>query len=189
MTALFLSVLLLGLIAGVRAMLLGTEHLPAGVMLPAPHERKSEHVPDAEPSPLFNWASVAAFAFVFGLVGYLFTRFGGWSIPVRIVAAIVAGGAAMAIQSLLIARWAIPSARAEQTDERYLLQGTIARVTLAIPAGGQGQLQYTLDNATFTLPARETEGRTVDANVEVVLDRVESGVAYVEPWSLVEQRL
>jgi hypothetical protein len=187
--ALFLTVLLLGLLAGVRAMLLGTEHLPRGVRLPAPHERKTEHVPDAEPSALFNWASVAAFAFAFGLTGYLFTRFSSLSIPVRLVIATVSGGAAMAMQSLLIARWAIPSARADQVDERYLLQGTIGRVTRTIPEAGEGELQYTLDNATYTMPARETGGALVPVNVEVVLERVEAGVAYVEPWAQVEQRL
>lgn len=189
MNALFLTVLLLGLVAGVRAMLLGTERLPTGVSLPAPHERKSEHVTDAEPSALFNWASVAAFAFAFGLAGYLFTRFTGWSVPVRLLLAAVSGGAAMAGQSLLISQWAIPSARADQVDERYLLQGTIGRVTRSIPAAGDGEWQYTLDNATYTLPAREIAGAPVACDVEVVLDRIELGVAYVEPWAQVERRL
>jgi hypothetical protein len=187
--ALFLTVLLLGLIAGVRAMLLGTEHLPTGVLLPAPHERTTEHVPDAEPSALFNWASVAAFAFAFGLAGYLFTRFTLWSVPVRIVAATLVGGGAMAIQSLLIARWAIPAARADHVDERYLLQGTIGRITRAVPALGEGELQYTIDNHTYTMPAREVAGASLALDADVVMERVEAGVAYVEPWAQVEQRL
>lgn len=170
-------------------MLLGTEKLPSNVKLPAPHERTSEHVPDAEPSALFNWASVAAFAFAFGLAGYLFTRFTEWGALARVVAAIVSGAAAMTVQSLLIARWAIPSARADQVDERYLLQGTIGRITRDVPAEGQGEMQYALDGVTYTLPAREIAGMSVAADVEVVLDRVEAGVAYVEPWAQVEQRL
>lgn len=189
MNALFLVVLLVGLVAGVRAMLLGTEHLPRGVKLPAPHERTSEHVEDAEPSALFNWASVAAFAFAFGLAGYLFTRFTGWSAPARVIAAVIAGGAAMAVQSLLIARWAIPSARAEHVDERYLLQGTIGRISQEVPANGEGKLQYTLDGVTYTVPAREVSGALLAQDVEVVMDRVEGGIAYVEPWAQVEQRL
>ena len=170
-------------------MLLGTEHLPRGVQLPAPHERTSEHVPDAEPSALFNWASAAAFAFAFGLAGYLFTRFSSWSPLVRIIAATVAGGAAITVQSLLIARWAIPSARADHVDERYLLQGTIGRISREVPQNGEGELQYTLDNVTYTLPAREVTGALLAEDVEVVMDRVEDGVAYVEPWAQVEQRL
>lgn len=189
MNALFLTVLLLGLIAGVRAMLLGTEHLPRGVQLPAPHERTTEHVTDAEPSALFNWASAAAFAFAFGLAGYLFTRFSTWGVPARVIAASVVGGAAITLQSLLIARWAIPSARADHTDERYLLQGTIGRISREVPRDGEGELQYTLDNITYALPARELMGASLAQDVEVVMDRVEGGVAYVESWAQVEQRL
>lgn len=180
---------MLGLIIGVRAMLLGTERLPVGVTLPAPHERKSEHVPDAEPSALFNWASVAAFAFAFGLTGYLLTRFTEWGAVGRVVVAIVAGGAALTIQSLLIAQWAIPSARAEAVDERYLLQGTIGRISREVPVNGQGELQYTIDGATYNIPAREVTGALLEQDAEVVMDRVEDGVAYVESWAQVEQRL
>ncbi|MEP6780617.1 MAG: hypothetical protein ABJC26_12055 [Gemmatimonadaceae bacterium] len=189
MTALFLGVLLVGLVLGVFVMLNGTERLPSGVTLPAPHERVSDHVVAAEPSALFNWASMAAFAFGFGLSGYLFTRFSALPIATRIVIAAAIGAGAMTIQSLLIARWAIPSARAEEVDERYLLQGTLARTTREIPADGTGELQYALDGVSYTLPARSLDGQLLSSDVEVVLDRVEDGVAFVEPWARVEQRL
>lgn len=189
MNVLFLTLLLAGLIAGVRAMLLGTEHLPHGVVLPAPHERTSDHVPAAEPSALFNWASLAAFAFGFGLTGYLFTRFTALNAVALLAVATAIGAAAMTVQSLLIARWAIPAARADQVDERYLLQGTIARIIEAVPARGEGELQYTHDDITYALPAREVSGWALALDVEVVLDRVEGGVAYVESWAQVERRL
>lgn len=189
MTALFLGLLLAGLLLGVFAMLNGTEHLPQHVTLPAPHERVSEHVIDAEPSALFNWASIAAFAFAAGLTGYLLTRFGSLATVWELVIAAAAGAVALTVQSVLIARWAIPAARAEQVDERYLLQGTIGRVTAAVPVEGTGVMQYTLDGMTYTLPARGVDGSALDTDVEVVLDRVERGVAYVEPWAQVEQRL
>ena len=63
MNALFLGVLLIGLLLGVFAMLHGTERHPQNITLPAPHERVTEHLVDAEPYALFNWASLAAFAF------------------------------------------------------------------------------------------------------------------------------
>lgn len=189
MSAFFLVVLLAGLLLGVFAMLFGTEHVPRNITLPAPHERTSEHVIDAEPSALFNRASMAALASVCGVTGYLLTRFSDWSVGVRLVVAALAGAGAMALQSLIIARWAIPSARAEHIDERYLLQGTIGRVTRAIPPGGDGEIQYTLDGVSYTLPARGVDAGELVADVEVVLDRIEVGVAYVEPWAQVEQRL
>lgn len=168
-------------------MLFGTERRVAPAT--APHERRNEHNPAAEPSPVFNLASLAAFAFGFGLSAYLLTRFSPLPIEARVIIAGITGGAAMGLQSILIARWAIPGARAEQLDERYLLQGAIGRVTVAIAEHGVGEIEYTLDDRTYALPARTIDDAAVSARTEVVIDRVESGVAYVEPWSRVESRL
>lgn len=179
--------LLSGLILGVFAMLYGTERRVHPII--APHERRSEHNPASEPSPLFNLASIAAFTFGFGLTAYLITRHTSLPMTAQVVIAAVAGGLAMTLQSVLIARWAIPSARAEQVDGRYLLQGTIGRTTSAIPADGVGEMMYVLDNESYTLPARSMDASAVSDNTEVVIDRVEGGVAYVELWTRVESRL
>ena len=101
----------------------------------------------------------------------------------------MAGGGSLALQALLIARWAIPGARADHIDQRYLLQGTLARVTDAAPADGTGALVYALDGHEYTLPVRSMDGTALSAGMDVVIDRVEDGVAYAESWALVEQRL
>jgi hypothetical protein len=187
--ALALGVLIVGLVLGVFAMLYGTERRVRSTAAPKPHERTSEHDPAAEPSPLFNLASAAAFSVGFGLTGYLVTRYTSWPMSSRVVIAGVAGGLAMALQSLLIARWAIPGARAEHVDERYLLQGTLARITQDVPFGGEGALRYVLDDQTCELAARDIDGGAIAAGTDVVIDRVEHGVAFVESWVRVEQRL
>lgn len=176
-----------GLVLGVIAMLHGTERVvaPKGV----PHERRSEHDPDAEPSPVANRSTVAAAAFGFGLTGYLVDRATDWSAPAVLGVALLAGGAAFALQSLLIARWAIPSARADAVDERFLLQGTLARVTRRAPAGGTGELVYALEGHEYVLPVQAMDGTALAEGVEVVIDRVEGGVAFAELWAAVEQRL
>lgn len=179
--------LLSGLVLGVFAMLYGTERRVHPAV--APHERHSEHDPASEPSPLFNLASLAAFTFGFGLTAYLLTSKTSLPMAAQVVVAAVTGALAMTLQSVLIARWAIPSARAEQVDERYLLQGTIGRITNTIPADGSGEMLYVLDGATYTLPARSLDSASVSDNTEVVIDRVEGGVAYVELWTRVESRL
>ena len=176
-----------GLVLGVYAMLYGTERAVTSPL--APHERRSEHNPAAEPSAFFNRASVAACAVGFGLGGYLTERFADGHWGVSLVVAIVAGGAAYALQTVLIARWAIPSARRDAVDERYLLQGTLARVIDAAPAAGLGRLVYALDGREFTLPVRALDGTALAAGIDVVIDRIEAGIAWAEPWSLVEQRL
>ena len=189
MTAVSLAVLTVGLVMGVFAMLFGTERSvqPAGAI--KPHERKSEHDPAAEPSPYLNLASAAAFAVGFGLTGYLLAGKTSWPMVAQVVVAIAAGGAALVLQSALIARWAIPGARSDHIDERYLLQGTLARITSDVPKDGVGMLRYALDEREFDLPARTLDGEPAVRGTDVVIDRVEDGVGYVELWSRVEQRL
>lgn len=188
MTTVFLALLVIGLVLGVFAMLYGTEK-QATHQGKAPHERRSEHDPAAEPSPLFNMASIAAFAFGAGLTGYLLTRGTTFTPLLVMTLSVSAGLAAFILQALLIARWAIPSARADQMDERYLLQGTLGIVTSAIPADGEGTMRYALDGKEYTLPARNFEPGAMDAGTEVVIERIENGIAYVELWAQVEQRL
>lgn len=187
MTVVTLAFFVTGLVLGVYAMLHGTERSVAP--MGAPHERRSEHNPASEPSALFNLASIAAFGVVFGLTGYLLDRHTGFSWVASLVVALVAGGGAYALQSLLIARWAIPSARADDMDPRYLLQGTLARITHEAQANGTGTLVYELDGHECTLPVRSLDGEALAEGIEVVIDRVDEGVAFAEPWSAVEQRL
>lgn len=187
MTAVSLAVLLTGLILGVFAMLYGTERQVQPVV--APHERRSEHDPAAEPSALFNRASLAAFAVGFGLTGYLLDRVTPWGWLPLLLVALLAGGAAYAGQALLMARWAIPSARQDAVDERFLLQGTLGRVTRAATADAAGLMTYALDGREYTLPVRAMHGGALADGVDVVIDRVEDGVAHVELWADVEQRL
>lgn len=186
-----LVLFVVGLVLGVSAMLHGTEKPVAASTRPAvaPHERRSEHDPAAEPSPVANRSTAAAFAFGAGLTGYLLARGTGWpSWGVALVALLV-GGVAFALQSLLIARWAIPSARADTVDARYLLQGTLARVTREAGVMEPGELVYELDGHQCTLPVRSLDGSALAAGADVVIDRVEDGVAFAEPWAVVEQRL
>ena len=184
-----LSALILGLILGVWAMLYGTERQVSGSPAALPHERRTVHDVAAEPSPWFNRASVAAFCVAFGVTGYLVSHNTAWSMPTQVIVAGVAGGVAMSLQSLLIARWAIPSARAEHVDERYVLQGTLATITNPVPAGGVGRVHYGLDGRDVELPARAMDDSALPPASEVVIDRVEDGVAYVELWTRVESRL
>ncbi len=189
MAAVSLIVLTAGLLLGVFAMLYGTERRTTSLGAVLPHERTSEHDVAAEPSPVFNMATVGAFSVGFGLTGYLLTRNTAWPVWVQLAVAIVVGGLAMVGQTLLIARWAIPAARADHIDERFLLQGTLGRVLRDIPVGGEGTVRYALDGREVDLPAREMTHGAIALGSDVVIDRVEDGVAYVELWALVEQRL
>ncbi len=189
MTVVGLGFLIGGLVLGVFAMLYGTERSVRNRSVSKPHERRSEHDPATEPSPFFNLATVGAFSVAFGLTAYLVARHTLWSLAAQVVVSLLAGGVAMWLQSLLIGRWAIPAARAEHIDERFLLQGTLARVVETIPTEGAGRVSYALDGHQCVLSARDIDDANISAGTDVVIDRVEGGVAYVERWARVEQRL
>ena len=193
MIALSLGVLIVGLVLGVFAMLYGTERTvraaPSARPSAMPHERTSEHDQAAEPSPFFNRSSLAAFSVGFGLTGYALATYTAWPVGVQIVLAILVGVLALWIQALLITRWAIPGARAEHVEERYFLQGTLAHIVRDVPVGDSGALRYTLDGRDYELPARDIDGNAIPAGTDVVIDRVDDGIAYVELWVRVEQRL
>jgi hypothetical protein len=175
LTAVFLASFLAGLLLGVRAMIVGVERPPRT---------------GTQPRTALTAPSVAAAATTFGLTGYVLLRYMGAGAAAAI--AIAAGLALLSALSAiaLIAKWAVPSAAAEPPDERYLLQGTPATVTRAVTADVDGEVSYAAaDGAQYATPARSFDGSALGVGAEVVIDRVEDGVAYVEAWALVEKRL
>jgi hypothetical protein len=189
MSVLFLACCLVGLLLAVYAMLYGVERRRVSASPAPPHEATGSYDPAIEPSPVFNLQVVAALVVAFGLTGYLLTRFTALGVLQRtaiagLLAAVSAGGAV-----LLIARWAIPGARDEAVDERFLLQGHPARVTQAIAGEQAGEIAYVADGRRHTVAARSLDGEALTVDTDVAIERVEDGVAYVEQWARVEERL
>jgi membrane protein implicated in regulation of membrane protease activity len=180
MPALFLASFLLGLVLSVLAMIHGVQRgeIPS---FPTPPEIE-------RPRARLSWPIVAAFLTVFGVVGYPMSRYSSLA-PTPILLVSVAAGALAAFGAvLLVAKWAIPSAMRDEVDERYVYMGHIARVTRPITST-DGAIEYTVDGTTHALDARSIDGSTVPPETEVVIERVESGTAYVEPWVTVEKRI
>ena len=197
MQYLFQAVFLLGLLLAVAAMLFGVERRATRVV-PVPGEpvhARSGRVPamhgSAPPAPRARWNLPlwAAFCSVFGATGYLLTRYTALGLGLRVLIAVAVGGAAIFGAIALIAKWAIPSAKRDPEDPRYVLQGHPAHVARAIGPASAGEIAYEVDGTRYAAKARSIDGQPVEAGAEVVIERVEDGVAYVEPWSAVEQRL
>jgi hypothetical protein len=181
MSPLFLGALLLGLLLGVFAMLHGVERRPAG--------KGAGAGAPAEPSARLNLPTIAGFATVFGAAGYLLLRYSTLSTAVVLVVAAVIGAAGAAGAVAIVAKWAVPGAAHDVEDPRYLLQGHLARVTSAIQGTGQGEIAYVVDGVRHVSPAASLDGAPVPADTEVVIERIEDGVAHVERWAVVEERL
>ena len=52
-----------------------------------------------------------------------------------------------------------------------------------------GASAYEIDGTQHATPALSLDGAAVAAETDVVIERVEDGLAYVEPWDQVEQRV
>src|SRR5207237_10546911 len=97
----------------------------------------------------------------------------------------------------LVRRSAIAPSTDPEDDPRYRFQGHIARIIAAIGTGASsatGLVAFEFDGQARELRARwtaeaEANGTLAGLNDDVVIERVEDDVAFVEQWSIVEQRL
>lgn len=146
--------------------------------------------PSADTLPLRRWEpATISFLVVFGVTGYLLNHSGRLSASEGVVTGAVIG----AICAVVITRLAIAAARFQPEhdpeDARFLLQGRVGVVTAPILAGGEGMISYRDVTASPSMRAREIEGGAIAAGMEICIDHLDNGIAYVELWARVEERL
>ncbi len=171
---LFLAAFIVGLILAVFAMLHGIEYT-----------RRDR---SRAPSPYFNVPSIAAFAVAFGAVGYPLVHRTTMSALAIILIAVTSGLLATTGMIVLLARWALRGGPPESLDAEDI-QGQFAMVSVEITPAGQGEISYDYFGKTLRAPARALSAKSLPVGSEVVIDRIENGVAFVEEWTVVEQRL
>jgi len=175
MSAVYLVSFIAGLLLAVRIMFFGAERRRARAVDPMPLRR-------SEPA-------ISAFLVMLGVAGYLLTRPGRLSPGMGAGAAVILG----ALWAALVTRLAIATARVQPEhdpdDPRFVLQGHVAVVTAGIPADGQGTILLGEAEGQRSLQARSIDGQPIEAGLEVCIERVEDGVAFVELWAAVEARL
>ena len=82
-----------------------------------------------------------------------------------------------------------PSMRPKVEFDPEVLTGHIARVTAAISAAAAGAVAYTLEGRRHVVAAMSLDGSPIQAGVDVVIERIEDGLAFVERWEVVEGRI
>lgn len=179
-----------GLILGVFQMLFGVERRPVRSSVAdtgsIPYGLAYAH---REIRARISLPSAAAFLAAFGLTGYLLTRFTVLGPVGRIVLATVAGCIGIVAALALIKAWAVPGARREIVDERFVLMGHLAQVTASIGTDQAGEIAYEVDGKRYAARAWTIDREAVPVGSDVVIERVEDGYAYVEAWVHVEKRL
>ena len=133
--------------------------------------------------------TVGAFATILGITGYLLWRYSTLTVQIQLAVGIGAAVLGTFVATWAVAHWAKQAATQDVVDERYLLQGHPAQVVASIASGERGEITYVVGGKRYATEALSLDGDPVGAGTEVVIDRVEDGIAYVEPWVLVEQRL
>lgn len=175
MSYLFLASFIAGLLLAVRVMFFGAE-------------RRRLQPTDAMPLRRSEPA-IVAFLLMFGVAGYLLTRRHTVSDGTGAGIAVLLGVAWAAI----VTRVAVAAARMkpehDPEDPRYVLQGHVAIVTSAIPAGGTGTITFPQGGVERSVPARAIDDSAIAEGEEVCIERLDDGVAFVELWAIVEQRL
>jgi fumarate reductase subunit C len=173
MRIVFLVSFLLGLVLGVISMLAGIDRNQSG----------------ARWVSFVNLPTIGAGFALFGISGYLLHRYSTLGTAALLSTAVAIAVAGTAGTVALIAGWAVPSAAREVQDERYALQGLVGRVTRSIARAGEGEISYMLDGRRRTVTARSLNGDAIAQDADIVIERIENDVAYVELWSTIARQL
>jgi hypothetical protein len=185
MLALFVLSLMAGFGLGLRLMLGGVLKDTSPVVGEGPAQAARRRAQARLVTPM-----AAAVLASFGLTGAVLVRGAGWSATASLVTALGAAAVSAALAAL-VRSWALdPNAPADpEEDPRFVVQGLPALVTRAIAAARSGEITWRMNGRTEVTPARALDGAELREGTEVVIDRLEDGIAWVETWRQVEARL
>jgi hypothetical protein len=155
-------------------------HLPVKFHFPG----ASGHGPGHVHGPAMSWLNPPAmFAFLawFGGMGFLLTQYYRVWYLLALGIAMAAGLTGAAIISWFLLKVLLPR-EAILHDSDYELVGVIARLNSSIREGGTGEIIFSQGGVRRCAGARVADGRPLEKGREVVIERVDRGIAYVAPW-------
>jgi len=187
-STLFLGCFAFGLIFAVASFVLGAFgsghhlHLP---QFDAQHGggHGGAHGDDGAHVSPFNLSTISAFVTWFGGAGWLLTRYSSFTALLITLIASVAGTVGGGIVFVTLSRFIFPRLTVMRPAD-YQVNGVVGRLASAIRAGdgGTGEVVYSLAGARRVDGARSVTGEALDKGTEVVILRVEKGIAYVQRW-------
>ena len=131
--------------------------------------------------------SVAVFAVVFGAVGYLCTTRTPLTYPIVLGIALLAAAATIPASAPVLAR--IMRARSVASFHDPEIEGQLAKVVRPMSNTVIGEVAYIRDGVDLRRPALNLSAGLLEPGRDVVIDRIENEVAFVEDWETVEKRL
>jgi len=141
--------------------------------------------------------ALAAFLVVFGAMTYARGAGTNGSTATGVATAVTAGVVAAFLAWWVVRRSELVPSTDPEDDPEFRFQGQVARVVEPIQlANGQmisGRIAFEFDGRRYEFRARWTPGDWAPAlgrtDSEVVIERIDGDVAYVEPWVAIEERL
>ena len=134
----------------------------------------------------FSFSTLSAFLTWFGGAGYLLTRYSPLAALAVILTALIVGAVGGALFFTAIARFIVPRLTVLNPDD-FRVQGAVARVTSTIQPNGIGEIVYTLGGTRHADGARSESGELIERGTQVLILRIDRGIAYVEPWATFAQ--
>lgn len=131
-----------------------------------------------------NPFSALSFLFVFGLLGYLLHNAARLGVVLSILLPALLGLVAAALVGMGLARL-FASTAGELTIEETRPEGRVGKVSMAIRAGGVGEVIFARRGAgRQSIGATSATGEVIPPDTEVVILAVHDGIASVEPWDV-----
>lgn len=130
--------------------------------------------------------SVAAFAVVSGAIGYLCISHSTLSYPFVALLSLLGGAATIPLSAPLLAR--VARKRNDPSTEATI-EGHLARVISPVSESEAGEIEYQKDGRDVRRRALNLLPGMLAVGSDVVIDRIDAGIAYVEDWDSVEKRL
>jgi hypothetical protein len=136
-----------------------------------------------------NPFSALSFLFVFGLLGYLLLNAARLGVVLSIVLPALLGLAAAAAVGIGLARL-FSSTAGELTVEETRLEGRVGKISMAIRAGGVGEVIFSRPGAgRQSIGATSATGDAIPVDTDVVILALRAGIASVEPWDVFMREL
>ena len=130
----------------------------------------------------FNLQTITTFLAFFGGSGWVLYSSVGLAPAIALIAATAIGVAGGGVVFFFLVKVLLASQRFMDSSSSRM-EGTVARVTMAIRADGTGEIVFSRDGTRRSEGARSSTGQPIEAGTEVVIVRYERGLAYVEPWA------
>jgi membrane protein implicated in regulation of membrane protease activity len=156
----------------------GAEHAGSTGHADADGARASSAIAPVSP---FNLMTIMAFLTWFGATGYILHAIYGVFPPLTVIGALASGGVVGWLVFLFLAKVLIPGTVWREANEK--LVGRMAKVTIAVPEGGTGEIVYTISGSRHSDGARSLDGQPIPRGTEVVIVEYKKGLAYIQPWS------